>query len=1377
MRIEHVSSRPFAEKKNIRRKGLKKALLLSGMFMVAAPLVTSAQVSPSALNGTNQSRTVCSGLSTDISNWLKVTDPDIGETLTWTVITQPSFGVITGDGATASAGGSEASPTGGMTYTPDPSATNDAFSVMVSDDNGGSTLILVTVTINSGPSLSIGTIDPVCQGITSAKFSFWGLENVGPDTADFSYTGAMESWTVPDFVTTVKFDLQGAAGGHDSHLGTGGTGKGGRVTGNMAVTPGSALNLFIGGVGADGVLSGVAQGGFNGGGNASFYFYASGGAGGGATDIRVGGTALADRKVIAGGGGGNGADLTEVFMGGDGGGLTGGNSVANVSGSTSRGGTQALGGAPASYPGWTSGGFGTLGMGGAGSSQGISGGGGGGYYGGGGGIWNGGGGGSSYSDVMTASGVVHTRGTNTGNGTATLYYTIPGTYTIHWDATAFAAGFEDQPSLPLPDSVITFPVPDGVDAGTYHATLTINNGNCNSPEYPITITVKPKPVVNNPGNIAVCDGAITPDITFTGTAPSASDYKWVNSNPAIGLAASGEGHILGFAPVNGTPMPVVSTLTVTPVANGCIGESEIFTITSNPVPELNSTLTPPDVCNNTIFSYIPNSLAPGTSFTWSRDAIPGIVNPANSGTDNPNELLTNSTDEPINVHYVYTLTASSCENVQVVTVPVNPTPVLTTPLTPAPLCNSEAFMYDPISSSTSAVITWNRDAVTGISNAAATGTGSINETLLNTTSSPISVTYGVTMTVGSCPYTENVVVTVNPPLMLTSATSLAPVCDMTLVTYTPVPSVPGAEVTWTRDVVAGISNAAGAGTGAFSEALENTTPDNVTAKYAYQIKANGCVNTDTVDLTIKPRPRLSSTLTPSDICTNMYFDYTPASLVTGTTYVWARDVKPGIANGAMMGGGNVHEVLINTTDQPITVPYIYTGSANGCHHQDTVKVVVNPMPKLSNSATTVAVCDSALLTFTPTSTTPGTVFNWSRAYVEGIANLSATGTGNPGERLDNTTYISLPVTYVYTITAAGCNNTQNVTVNVRPSAKLIKTTAVTCSGAPFTFAPESYSANVSYEWSRDTVAGITPATATGEGDIDDVLTHGSSDVVTVVYDYELTVLGCTNKQELTVTVNPAPTVAVIGTHPSVTLCNNTMYQNFGAANPAPSGFTYSWSATNASVLSTGNGGQYAVVNFTTPGTAYVTLTTKNSTTTCTSESVYTVTVSAGSASIPDVIYHKGQFICQDNTMSSYQWGYDDAATMDSVVLDGETNQNYTNEFPDFANRYYWVITDNGGCIQKTYYNRPTGVADVNDIEVGMKLYPNPASSYVNVEVSETVKGNIVMDVYNLMGQKIQSVNAVNNKAQIQIADLPAGAYLVDCHSDGIKVAAARFIKN
>ena len=73
-----------------------------------------------------------------------------------------------------------------------------------------------------------------------------------------------------------------------------------------------------------------------------------------------------------------------------------------------------------------------------------------------------------------------------------------------------------------------------------------------------------------------------------------------------------------------------------------------------------------------------------------------------------------------------------------------------------------------------------------------------------------------------------------------------------------------------------------------------------------------------------------------------------------------------------------------------------------------------------------------VFTYTATSTTAGTTFAWSRAAVTGISNAAATGNGNISETLVNTTASPVNVTYVYTLTADGCTNTQNVVVTVNP---------------------------------------------------------------------------------------------------------------------------------------------------------------------------------------------------------------------------------------------------------------------------------------------------------------------------------------------------------
>jgi hypothetical protein len=88
-------------------------------------------------------------------------------------------------------------------------------------------------------------------------------------------------------------------------------------------------------------------------------------------------------------------------------------------------------------------------------------------------------------------------------------------------------------------------------------------------------------------------------------------------------------------------------------------------------------------------------------------------------------------------------------------------PVLSSNLS-ATATSGSAFSYYPTSTTPNTTFSWRRDAVTGISNVAATGNGDINETLINTTTSAVNVTYVYTLTTSGCTNTQNVVVTVNP---------------------------------------------------------------------------------------------------------------------------------------------------------------------------------------------------------------------------------------------------------------------------------------------------------------------------------------------------------------------------------------------------------------------------------------------------------------------------------------------------------------------------------------------------------------------------------------------------------------------------------------
>ena len=93
-----------------------------------------------------------------------------------------------------------------------------------------------------------------------------------------------------------------------------------------------------------------------------------------------------------------------------------------------------------------------------------------------------------------------------------------------------------------------------------------------------TITIKPLPIVNDVPDKIVCNGA-TSNIQFTSFNGLANYFTWTNSNPSIGIPASGTGNIADFIAINNGTTPVIATITVTPYRNlinniDCQGQSK-----------------------------------------------------------------------------------------------------------------------------------------------------------------------------------------------------------------------------------------------------------------------------------------------------------------------------------------------------------------------------------------------------------------------------------------------------------------------------------------------------------------------------------------------------------------------------------------------------------------------------------------------------------------------------------------------------------------------------------------------------------------------------------------------------------------------------------
>jgi len=130
---------------------------------------------------------------------------------------------------------------------------------------------------------------------------------------NFNYTGVVQAFTVKEN-GVYKLEVWGAQGGGTNTNGGNSVnpkigGKGGYSTGNIELTAGTTLYVYVGGAGVNDNRSNdsttvTTKGGFNGGG--STITRGAAGSGGGASDIRIKTDSLYARVIVAGGGGGAG---------------------------------------------------------------------------------------------------------------------------------------------------------------------------------------------------------------------------------------------------------------------------------------------------------------------------------------------------------------------------------------------------------------------------------------------------------------------------------------------------------------------------------------------------------------------------------------------------------------------------------------------------------------------------------------------------------------------------------------------------------------------------------------------------------------------------------------------------------------------------------------------------------------------------------------------------------------------------------------------------------------------------------------------------------------------------------------------------------------
>lgn len=397
---------------------------------------------------------------------------------------------------------------------------------------------------------------------------------------------------------------------------------------------------------------------------------------------------------------------------------------------------------------------------------------------------------------------------------------------------------------------------------------------CTGVEDTFFINVRPVPRVDPVTDVNLCDNTTLNTIAFTSSWVVPTTYVWQGTTTASGMPSSGIDTIFTQDVINPTTdqtagicgAPIINTVTVTPVANGCVGDSIVFNITVHPDPVVqaaNDTL----LCQTQCFvpmvtgpSCAPNA---GMVYTWTENGQPL---PSSTYCPTQNTVL-----------YVTGANSNGCmhtDSIEVTYIDMAPPQVFAG--LDDTLCYGESVTLT--GTSDAPFLTW-------------TGGAPFGTTTLN----PITFTPDATNTyiltaqaVNGCVERDTITVIVNPlPIVVANASDTV-LCEGSSLTLF--------------------------GSGALTYEWDNNVVDNVsfipdtTLMYVVEgTDGNGCKNKDSIEVVVNPMPVV---LFGADMTRGGCLPFAPefVNLSTPGTAVWD------FGNGATFTDSTNIDTVVNVYD-------------------------------------------------------------------------------------------------------------------------------------------------------------------------------------------------------------------------------------------------------------------------------------------------------------------------------------------------------------------------------------------------------------------------------------------------------------------------------
>jgi hypothetical protein len=677
----------------------------------------------------------------------------------------------------------------------------------------------------------------------------------------------------------------------------------------------------------------------------------------------------------------------------------------------------------------------------------------------------------------------------------------------------------------------------------YIATTTTNG--CTSNAINVTLEIKAKPAIANFSNpsASICSGdAFSTFNAAVGSniIPNGTTYTW--SNPSTSITGTSAGNVaITFSQgmlSQSTSTNQTVNFSITPSANGCVGNAFTFSIEVKPKANITNFSTPFSICTGDVFNTFnaavgSNVVPSGTTYTWSNPTSSVTGTTAGSAASNFSQgSLTHAQNTNQSINYSITPTSNGCiGTVFTLIIQVKPKANIANFTNPFSICTGDVFNTFNAAVGSNVVpsgttYTWINptSSVSGTS-AGNTASNFSQGSLTHSQNTTQSINYSISPTSNGCVGTIfTLSIQVKPrPVITTKSGAL---CSGLAFSINPtngsgdlVPS--NTLYTWSTPSSSNLSGmTAGTNQSNFTQTLNNTTSSNQTITYSVTPVSSGCSgNSFSINLTIfnEPTPNVSSNTT---ICagnsTQLFAD-------GGVNYEWTPTIN--------MNFPFINDPIVNPA---VTTTYtVEVVGVNGCSASRTIVITVSSNPTISNSPSATSICSEQAFTFSP-SVGSGTTFSWIRENNGAYSSSPSNGSGNINHVLYNELNFPTSVTYQFQLTNSnGCTNNINFAVTVHPKPQLtnaVNFPTALCSQESFSFTP-SFQPSGTFSWSRNTPANITTTSAiSGTTNLNNhSFINNSGNDISVLYQMTLiSSAACTTTQSLPIVI-----------HPNVVLNNNT----------------------------------------------------------------------------------------------------------------------------------------------------------------------------------------------------------------------------------------------